>query len=133
MDPITAAIIGALAAGVTKSAGKVAESAIVDGYNALKAAIKRKLGDDNKVSKAVADAEANPDSKARQAVLEEEVAASKAAHDADILKAAQELQIKLGAGSNQGGVIQTIQATNAAVSGTGPATFTMNTREDKDA
>ncbi len=126
MDPITAAIMAAIAAGLTTSAGKVAESAIVDGYNALKAVIKRKLGDDNKVSKAVADVEANPDSKGRQAMLEEEVAVSNAAHDADILKAAQELQAKMGTQSGQRNYNITSSGNQSANSIEGNATVTVN-------
>jgi len=44
MDPISAAIVAAVAMGVTKVGGQ----AIVDAYNGLKDLLKRKLGADSK-------------------------------------------------------------------------------------
>jgi len=44
MDPISLAIVTALAAGVAAGGSKVAEQAIVDGYNALKLLIRSKFG-----------------------------------------------------------------------------------------
>jgi isoaspartyl peptidase/L-asparaginase-like protein (Ntn-hydrolase superfamily) len=69
MDPITIAIIAAATAGVAGGAGKVAEESVVDAYNALKELLKRKLGAESKVVKAVEEVEANPESKSRPATL----------------------------------------------------------------
>ena len=84
MDPVTTAIIAALVAGVVKSAGAVGEKVLVDAYDALKAAIKHKLGDDSKVSKAVNDLEEEPESEGYKAVLKEQVAKAKADQDPEV-------------------------------------------------
>lgn len=97
MDPITTAIIAYLGAGVAKSAGAFGEKVIVDAYEALKAAIKNKLGIDSDAAKAVDALEAKPDSKGRKGTLEEELGAAKAEKDPDILAAAQSLIDKLKA------------------------------------
>lgn len=95
MDPISLAIITAIAAGVTAASGKVAEQAVVDAYNGLKSLIKRKFGDNSEVTKAVEGVEARPESDARKAALKEEVELAKASDDAEIVKAAQELLEKI--------------------------------------
>jgi hypothetical protein len=95
MDPITVAIVAALAAGVTGGATRVAQQAIVDAYGALKDALKKKFGDRSEVVKSVESLEAKPDSNARKELLTEEVAAAKADQDSDILKAAQDLLTKI--------------------------------------
>ncbi|MCP4402293.1 MAG: hypothetical protein GY801_33935 [bacterium] len=87
MDPITIAIIAGVAAGLTE----VSESAVKDAYNSLKAIIKKKFGDKNAVNDAVVGVENNPDSKAREAVLTEEVAKTGADKDSDVLKAVETL------------------------------------------
>jgi hypothetical protein len=99
MDPITTAIIAGLAAG----AMQVGTGAVVDAYQALKAAITRKLGGDHAVAQAVEGLEAKPDSEARKAVLQEEVAAAKADQDPDLRAAAQAVldQIKAQPGGEQ--------------------------------
>ena len=70
MDPITTAIIAALA--------NLSKDVIKDGYNALKAALKKKFGSESDLVDAVEGLEKKPDSKARQAMLQEEVAVVKA-------------------------------------------------------
>ena len=87
MDPITAAIVAAVSAGVTT----VGKQAVVDAYNGLKKIITSKFEKDNQMSKAIAEVEKNPDSKGQQMVLSEQVAATKADQDAEVLKIAQEL------------------------------------------
>lgn len=83
MDPITTAIIAALA-GLSKDA-------INDSYKALKSALKQKFGQDSDLVDAVDKLEKKPDSKGRQATLQEEIEAAQASEDSDLLKLAQAL------------------------------------------
>jgi hypothetical protein len=87
MDPITTAVVSAVSAGVTT----VGKKAVVDAYNVLKKIITSKFEKDNQLSKAIAEVEKNPDSKGQYIVLSEQVAATKAGHDTEIVKKAQEL------------------------------------------
>ncbi|UFW64312.1 hypothetical protein RlegWSM1455_22930 [Rhizobium laguerreae] len=83
MDPITGAILAiapALAQGLLTDIVK-------DSYLGLKEIIKRKFGEASPIEQAVEGVEARPESKARAAVLEEEVASASATEDADIMKA----------------------------------------------
>ena len=91
MDPITTAILAAIAAGAISGVTKVGEQVVADAHNKLKDLLGKKFGAKSKVVKAVKDLEANPKSEARKAVLKEEVAIAKVAQDKDLLKAAQEL------------------------------------------
>lgn len=91
MDPITAAIIAALAAGAASGATDVAKSALVDGYNGLKSFIKKKWGGDSDVSKAIDQLQAKPDSEARKGVLAEEIKTSKISEDPEATSMAQSL------------------------------------------
>ena len=91
MDPITTAIVAALAAGVASGAGEVGQKVIVDAYSALKAALKSKFGVDSDLVEAVDQLEKKPDSAGRQETLKEEVTAAKADQAPEILKAAQDL------------------------------------------
>lgn len=91
MDPISAAIVAALAAGAASGATDVAKSALVDGYNGIKDFIKKKWGGDSDVSKAVEQLQAKPDSDARKGMLVEEVKASKVADDPELTTMAQSL------------------------------------------
>jgi hypothetical protein len=91
MDPITAAILAALSAGVITGAGKVAENALVDAYNGLKATLKRKFGDDSEVVEAVDKLEGDPESEGRKLTLKEEVEKAGVDQDPEVQQAAQEL------------------------------------------
>lgn len=99
MDPVTTAIIAALAVG----AGRTVEKIIGDAYDGLKAILKRKFGEDSDVSKAVKELEVKPESMGRKTTLQEEVADVKADQDPEVLKAAQALldQIKAQPGGEQ--------------------------------
>jgi len=99
MDPVTTAIVAAIAAGV----GKVAEKAIVNAYDGLKAILKRKFGEESNVVKTVKELEADPESIGRKTTLQEKVSDAKADQDPEILKAAQALldQIKAHPGGEQ--------------------------------
>jgi len=85
------AIVAALSAGVATGAGKVVESAVVDAYQGLKAALRRKFGDDSGVVEAVDKLEQKPDSETRKALLQEEVEAAGVDRDPEVRKAAQDL------------------------------------------
>lgn len=87
MDPITTAIVAALAA--------LSKDAIKDSYNALKSALKKKFGSDSDVVDAVKGLEKKPDSKGRQATLQEEIENAKVNDDAKILQLAQDLLDKI--------------------------------------
>ena len=120
MDIITTAIIAALAA--------LSKDAINDSYNALKSALKKKFGSDSDVVDAVERLEKKPDSKGRQATLQEEIEIAKVIHDAEIVELAQVLLNKLQA---QTGGQQIIQQTisnvkYAATSGTETASIDLS-------
>lgn len=107
MDPITAAVVAALTAGIVSGTTKVGEQAISDAYGKLKELLGKKLGTKSKVVTAVKELEANPHSEARKSVLKEEVSATKADKDVDLLKAAQALlkAVKTTPGGEQ--IVQT--------------------------
>jgi hypothetical protein len=83
MDPITLAITAALA--------NLSQNVIKDAYVAFKAALQDKFGVKSELVEAVDKLEEKPESKARQAMLEEEVASSKADQDPDLLQVAKAL------------------------------------------
>src|SRR5215469_147003 len=87
MDPITAAILAALSAGMAE----VGKEGVLDAYKALKSLLSRKFGSRSQLIKAVDDLERNPTSQARTAVLQEEVAKAKADQDPDLYRAAYSL------------------------------------------
>lgn len=87
MDPVTTAILAAIAAG----ANQVGAQVVLDTYSKLKELLKKKFGPKSKVVYAVKELEANPKSAARKDVLKEEVAAAKADQDQELLQIAQSL------------------------------------------
>jgi hypothetical protein len=131
MDPITAAIVAALLAGVISGVTKVGERVIVDAYNKLKELLKKKFGAKSKVVNAVKDLETNPKSEARKGVLKEEIAAAKADQDTELVKAAQALlkSVKALPGGEQ--IIQTaVGDQNIQIAGNGN-TVNVNTPKAK--
>jgi uncharacterized Zn ribbon protein len=106
MDPITTAILAAISAGVVSGTTDVAEQAVVDAYKKLKELLRNKFGAKSKVVKAVKELEANPNSEARKAVVQEELASAKASKDVDLLKAAQTLLKTLKVKSSGDQVLQ---------------------------
>lgn len=124
MDPITSAIVAAVAAGVGKVGGQV----VVDAYNGFKALIKRKYGADSKIAKAVDEVEANPESKTRPGTLNEEVVNAKADQDQDLVQAAKALLEKLNAQPGGAQIIQ--QATGSYIAqASGGSTATVNVND----
>lgn len=97
---------------------KVIEKAVGDAYDALKAVLRRKFGDQSDVIKATNDLESKPDSAGRLATLQEELRAAKADQDPDVLAAARALleRIKAQAGGEQ--YVQT--ATGSYIAQAGP-------------
>jgi hypothetical protein len=131
MDPITTAIVAAIAAGALSGVKKAGEQVLVDAYVKLKDLLKTKFGAKSKVIKAVVDLESTPKSIARQGVVAEEVLLAKADKDADLLKLAQQLlkAIKAQPGGEQ--IIQTaIGDQNIQVAGDGN-TVNMNPPKTK--
>ena len=87
MDSVTLAIITAL--------GNLSQEVIKDSYTAFKAALQKKYGIKSELLESVNKLEQKPDSKARQSVLQEEVANAKADQDPKLLIIANELLEKL--------------------------------------
>lgn len=106
MDPITTAIVAAIAA--------VSSSAIKDGYSALKGLLKKKFGENSDLVEAVNKLEAKPQSEARKATVQEEVGTAKASDDPEIVRLAQDLldKIKEQPGGQQ--IINQIQTNTAS-------------------
>jgi hypothetical protein len=84
MEPISATIVSAIALGAAAALKEVSSQAVRDAYSGLKALIQRKYA-----SVPLAQLEENPASKARRAVVEEELTASGAEHDEDLLQHAK--------------------------------------------
>lgn len=91
MDPISTALIAAIAAGVTDTGRK----AFSDAYQGLKRLIQSKFGMDNKISKTIAEVEAEPELKGQQLLLTERITAVKADKDEEILTAAMSLSARI--------------------------------------
>ena len=95
MDPITTSIVVA--------ASQLGETVVKDAYAGLKAIIVRKFGKGSEVDKAVEAVEKKPDSSGRQQTLAEELAATPAARDPEILAAVAALQKAVEQLAAQGG------------------------------
>ena len=117
MDPITTAIVAAIAA--------VSSSAIKDSYSALKNLLKKKFGEKSDLVEAVNKLETKPQSEARKATVQEEVEAVKASDDPEIVQLTQSLLEKLKEHPEGQQVInQTISNVKyAATSGSGTASI----------
>ncbi|MBO0791804.1 MAG: hypothetical protein J2P36_12770, partial [Ktedonobacteraceae bacterium] len=92
MDPITTAIVGALAAGALSGLSKIGETALFDAYTHLKSILTRKFGARSGVMQALVQLENKPASTNRQGVLHEELAAVNAGQDAEVRAAATHLR-----------------------------------------
>ena len=124
MDQITTAVVAALS--------QLAEPAVKDAYEAVKALLVRKFGKPSEVVKAVEALEAKPDSAGRQATLTEEMASSGAARDGELLQLAQALLEK--SRSTQGvthTVRQRVVGDGNVVAGSGDITINMDRRDTK--
>ena len=92
MDPITLAIVLALAAGVTTG---LADQAATDLYILLKENLQARFGKGSALSQAADRLEENPASRGDQKKLAEEVVASRAGEDEDIVQAAEAMAAAL--------------------------------------
>jgi hypothetical protein len=90
MDPVTLAIVAAITAGVTAEGPKVVEKAILDAYEGLKSLIKGKSSD-QKVPKAIADVETEPEFKPYQEALKQRIETAQVNKDPEVLTAADTL------------------------------------------
>ncbi len=88
---IANALATALSAGVAAGSTDVAKKAVADAYDALKSLLRRRFGEGHEVPQSVDKLEAKPDSPARKQLLAEELQATSAGDDPDILSAAQSL------------------------------------------
>jgi HetE-like protein len=112
MDPITAAILAAIA--------KLAEPAVRDAYDGLKGLIKRKFGANSPIVRATEDVEKKPESAGRRETLQEEVKAAKVESDPDVVKTANELLAKIKAApGGQNLINQVVSGHHNFVTGTG--------------
>jgi hypothetical protein len=91
MDPVTVAIIAAISAGSTSGVADATKKAIVDGYEGLKALLKKKFGTNSDAAEAIEKLQANPESPGRRETLAEELKMVNAAGEPELLNAAQAL------------------------------------------
>ena len=95
MDPITLVAL-AIATGALLGLQETASEVVKDIYKALKRRLLREHGDQGEVKDAVEKVEADPDSKARKALLKEELAKTDVAEDAKLLELAKQLLAAAG-------------------------------------
>jgi hypothetical protein len=126
MDPITLSIIGALSLGATSGATDIAKKAIVDGYEGLKALIKKKFGGESKAVEAIEKFQDTPDSPKRKETLAQEMKAVNAAEDPELLQAARSLLEALKALPRGEQNIQQIAQGTGIAQATGGGTATVN-------
>ncbi len=131
MDPVTTAILAALAAGAIGGVTEMSKTVITDAYQKLKGLLVTKFGAKSKVVTAVDDLEEEPDSKGRQLTLQEQIAKVKADQDQELVHAAQILlrEVRSQPGGEQH--IQSIVGSyNAQVYGSGSASVNVNRPKD---
>ncbi|GAB4194617.1 MAG: hypothetical protein OHK0022_10840 [Roseiflexaceae bacterium] len=131
MDPVSSAIIAALAAGVVGGVSDVGKKVLVEAYDALKVAIQHRLGVDSDVSKAINALEQKPDSNGRKVMLKEEVEASQLGEDDEVLKLADSLLKQVQAQPGGSGFVQQATGNNIAQASHG-STANVNVNRDKD-
>jgi hypothetical protein len=91
MDPITSAIVAALAAGAISGLTDTSKAAITNAYEALKDLLAKKFGIKSHVVQAVDHLEAKPEWAGLQEELQEEIVAVHGEHDIEVLAAAKHL------------------------------------------
>ncbi len=91
MEPVTTAILSALAVGATAGVTDSAKKLVSDGYQALKGLLKGKLGAESKVVEAVEKLEEDPSSPGWQASVSKEIDKVKAELGPEINASAEAL------------------------------------------
>ncbi len=91
MEPITTVILSALAAGAAAGATEAGKKLVVDGYGALKAALRAKFGAGSELAGALESLEKNPESQGRLQTLDEEIVAAKAQEEPELVELARAL------------------------------------------
>jgi glycyl-tRNA synthetase beta subunit len=128
MDPVTLAIVSALASGAVSG---VAEKMVKEAYNVLRHKLKSTFGKDSELVKSVERLEARPDSNARRALVQEEVTIAKAEQYEEVLRAAQVLLGTIKDQPEGEKVIQQAIGNNIAqASGGSTASVNVNRRKD---
>jgi hypothetical protein len=103
MEPVTTAILAAIAAGAAGGATEAGKQTIVDAYHGLKALLKRTVGADSDLVEAINHLEHKPASEGRKATFREEAEAAKLDQQPAVVQAAQALldQLKAYPGGEQ--------------------------------
>ncbi len=102
MEPVTL-IVTALVAGLAAGVGEVAKAGVKDAYDLFMSRFRGKVAGHEDAQTALANVEKKPDSEARQAFLQEELATIGAAQDTELLKLAQDVLRKLDEKGAQAG------------------------------
>jgi Het-E N-terminal domain len=95
MEPVTTAILAAIAAGATAGLTDTAKTAIGDAYAGLKALLKQKFGGDSKMVEAVEKLEKDRDSAGWKETVGKEAAKAGANQDQELITAAEAVLAKL--------------------------------------
>ena len=130
MDPVSTVIITAIVAGIASGSKDVAKKAVDDGYNGLKGILRRKFSADSQIMRAVEQAEKNPDSDARKAVLKEEVTAANVDQDSEVLSAAKSLIEMMKADQDLVQTVNQVASGNYIAQASHGGTATVNVKKD---
>lgn len=102
MDPISI-VVAALIAGLTAGVTDTVKNAVQDIYNDLKSKLEEKIGSDEEAKDALAKVQKQPESKARQELLKEELLRLGAEKDLELLTLSQKVLEKLDKEGAQAG------------------------------
>jgi hypothetical protein len=121
MDPITSAIVAALAAGATVGLTDTAKKLIADLYNSIKKKIQQKHGKDSKPVKAINDLENEPNFVPYQAGLQQRINELEIDKDPELVSLAINLLSVIQQTQNNTSLqtIQNIYGNGNAVAGSG--------------
>jgi hypothetical protein len=95
MEPVTTAILAAIAAGATTGIADTAKNAIGDVYAGLKELLRRKFNGESKILEAVDRLEADPESAGWKETVGKEATKAGANQDQDLIAAAEAVLAKL--------------------------------------